>query len=209
MQGATDEQLRSLFDEIIRTHGDLRNRVSPRYRYDERWADFVHCLGLDGYRMEGESLVARDPTVEGTAPVEDDLTCELQRSRLAEAPEVIRLMTNSGEAFRRVPPDYNGCLTSARVALETVGKGIARVRRSTHVGNFDESRWGQVLAYLRTSGLITQEEEEGIAGVYGFASLGAHRPIGLTEEETARLGRSLAASMCYFLVKRYNGGASP
>lgn len=207
LQGATDEQLHGLLDEIIRTQGDLRNRVAPRYRYDERWDDFIHCLGLDGYRLEGRRLVAMDPTVEGAVPIEDDLTRELDQSVLNETPEIIRLMAASGEAFRRAPPDYNGCLTSARVALETLGKGIARARRARHPGNFDETRWGQVLAYLRVSGLVTQEEEEGIAGVYAFISAGAHRPLGLTEEETARLGRSLAASMCYFLVKRQNAGA--
>lgn len=208
MEGASEEQLRGLLDEIIRTSGDLRSRIAPRYRHDERWRDLFFCLNLDGYRLEaGERLVAVDPTVEGAAPVEDDLTAELNRSRLAESQEIVRLINSSGDAFRRAPPDYNGCLTTARVALETLGRAIARSRLAAHPGNFDETRWGQVLAYLRTSGLVSVEEEQGIAGVYGFVSPGAHRPIGLTEQETARLGRSLAAAMSYFLIKRHNGGA--
>jgi hypothetical protein len=58
---------------------------------------------------------------------------------------------------------------------------------------------------LRTSGLITTEEEKVLAGVYGFLSAGAHQPIGFTAQEMARYGRSLAAYMSYFLIKRYNG----
>ena len=113
-------------------------------------------------------------------------------------------MENSATAFRRSPPDYNGCLSNARVALQTLATAIANVRTTTHPGSFDETKWGQILAYLRTSGLITKSEEEGLAGVSSFVSPGAHTPVGISEEEFARLGRSLVASMCYFLVKRYN-----
>ena len=63
-----------------------------------------------------------------------------------------------------------------------------------------------MLAYLRTSGFITGNEEQGIAGAYGFISPGAHTPVGMTEEEMVRLGRSLMASVSYFLIKRYNVG---
>ncbi len=114
------------------------------------------------------------------------------------------MMENSATAFRRSPPDYNGCLSNARVALQTLATAIANVRTTTHPGSFDETKWGQILAYLRTSGLITKSEEEGLAGVFSFVSPGAHTPVGISEEEIARLGRSLVASMCYFLVKRYN-----
>jgi hypothetical protein len=31
--------IESLIDEVVRTNGDLRNRVSPRYRFDERWGN--------------------------------------------------------------------------------------------------------------------------------------------------------------------------
>ena len=82
---------------------------------------------------------------------------------------------------------------------------IAEARRAKQGGNFDASSWGQVLAYLRTSGLITEQEETGISGVFTFVSPGAHTLVGLTEREMARLGRSLIAHMCYFLVKRFNG----
>ena len=154
--------------------------------------------------MNGNNLLPVDPTIEGTITWEDDLSQELSRSGLQQAGEILRVMQASGEAFRRMPPDYNACLSNARVTLETLARDIAKSRQSRHPGSFDETRWGQVVAYLRTSGLISVQEEEGITGVFTFVSPGAHAPVGLDESEMARLGRSLVASMCYFLVKRHN-----
>jgi hypothetical protein len=71
--------------------------------------------------------------------------------------------------------------------------------------NYNASKWGTVISYLRTAGLITLEEEKGLAGVYGFVSPGSHRPVGVSEEQMARLGRSLALGMCWFLLKRKLG----
>src|SRR5262249_42459991 len=154
---------------------------------------------LNGYRIEDRELRAIDPTIEGAEPLEDDLSLELGKSGLVEADEILRLLNNSADAYRRQPPDYNGCLSNGRVALETLARGIAKARKTAHPGSFDETKWGQVLEYLRTSGLITKRQEEGIAGVYSLVSEGAHAPVGLTEQEFARLGRSLVNAMCYFL----------
>ena len=70
---------------------------------------------------------------------------------------------------------------------------------------FDETKWGQVAAHLRTSGVISLEEEKGLVGVFTFVSPGAHTTIGLAENEMARLGRTFVIGMCYFLIKRHNG----
>jgi len=199
---ANDEQLHGFLEEIVRTTGDLRYRVYPRYRYDQRWDDLIRCLLLDGYKVENSSLASVDPAIEGVAP-EDDLTAEISGSGLAEREEIIRLLESSANAFRRVPPDYNACLADARVALQTLATAIAKVRVATFPGSFDETKWGQVLAYLRTSGLITKPEEDGLSGVFSFVSPGAHIPVDVSDEEMARLGRSLTVSMCYFLVKRF------
>ena len=93
-----------------------------------------------------------------------------------------------------------------RLALETAARDIARERQNSRSGNYAELRWGPALAYLKTSGFITQEEEKGLVGVYGFVSPGAHRPVEPDELEMARLGRSLSIGMLYFLVKRYMEG---
>ena len=54
-----------------------------------------------------------------------------------------------------------------------------------------------------TSGEITVEEEKGLAGVFGFLSPGAHRPVGIPEDQMTRLGRSFALNMCWFLLKNH------
>ena len=202
---ASEDRVHSLLAEVIRTQGDLRNRVSPRYRYDERWDDLVRCLHLDGYTIRDKDLVAADPTIEASPPLEDDLSSELQRSGLSQALGITQLLEKSADAFRRIPPDYNGCLTNARVALQTTATAIASAWQEKHPGTYDHTKWGEVLTYLRRSSFVTEAEEKGLAGVFGFVSPGAHIPIGFTQDEMVRLARSLIASMCYFLIKRYKG----
>ncbi|UVT20557.1 MAG: hypothetical protein H8K03_01150 [Nitrospira sp.] len=202
---ATDHQIRNLLDEVLRTQNTLRFDVSPRYRFDERFKDLKLCLLLDGLQVEGSQLIQVEPTVDGADQPEDALSRELKSSGLPNREDIIRVLTNSAEAFRKSPPDFNGCLSNARVALQTLATDIAKGRRVRYPGSFDENLWGQVLAYLRTSDLISKREEDGLSGVFTFVSPGAHSPVGLDEAEMTRLGRSLIVSMCYFLVKRHNG----
>ena len=206
---ATALQLEELVQEIARTRNSMRTGVSPRYRFDERWGDFRLCLGLDGYvderneyDLEPDRFVPAEPFIEGAYAVEDDLTKELRRSGLPEAEGIIEVLDGSASAFRS--GDFSGCLNNARVALQTLATSIAGVRLSCHPGNFDETKWGQVIAYLRTSNFVTQQQERGLTGVFGLINPGSHTPIGFNEEEFARLGRSLAVSVCYFLSKRVN-----
>lgn len=206
MRKVPEERLHGLLEEVARTQGDLRYRVQPRYRYDERWDDLTRCLALDGYRVDPSqrTLTPIDPTIEGTLPADDALSQELKQSTLPQTDDILALMERSAQAFRQSPPDHNAALANARVALETLARAIARARLPKRPASFDETKWGQVLAYLRTSAFITDKEEQGLAGVYSFVSPGAHTPIGFTDEEMVRLGRSLVASMCYFLAKLHN-----
>ena len=144
-----------------------------------------------------------EPSIEGGEALEDDMTSALMESGLDKAEEIVKTLENSAEAFRRNPPNYNSCLSEARVALQTLATGIADSRQRSRPRPFNRNKWGEVIAYLRVSGLITNEEEEGLAGVFKFVSPGAHRPVGSDEEEMARLGRALVVSMCYFLVKAF------
>ena len=203
IQATPPDQLSSLFSEVIRTKRNLRSQVKPRYRYEESWADLKLCLFLDGYNIGDGQLVAVDPTIEDAEALSDDLTQSIIECGLPQAKEIIRILDNSTGAFRRVPPDFNACLTQARVALQTIATSIADDRQGSHPGNYDRSKWGQILSYLRKSGFITTQEEKGLAGVFGFVSPGAHEPFGPDDIETARLGRSLTIGMIYFLVKRY------
>jgi len=202
--------IRELMQEIARARGRLRNSVSPRYRFDERWRDLSLCIQLDGYALgrdeygnELDQFVPIEPALEGADTAEDDLTKELRRSRISKSEDVIRLLEESANLFRS--GDFlNGCLNNARVALQTLATEIAQARISQHPAVYDPSKWGQVIAYLRKSGFLAKEQEEGLSGVFSFLSPGSHVPIGLSEQEFARLGRSFAVSMCYFLSKQYN-----
>jgi hypothetical protein len=204
-----EQQLGAVLEETLRMSGTLRAAYpGSKWHYDERMQDFELCAAIDGYRLEPSAmnggsksytLVAAEPTLAGTVAVEDDLTTALNASNLPDTANILALLNNSATAFAHQPPDYNACLAEARAALETLGISIARVRGGAPAG------WGQALLFLRQNGLITPEEEKGIAGVYGFVSFGAHQHVALTEQEMTRLGRSLIISVCYFLVKEHNG----
>ncbi len=208
---ASGEQIGNVLEEALRTHGALRYQISPRYRFNERWNDLLLCLELDGYRRgldeyerETATFVPTEPAIEGVQAVEDDLAAELRRSGLPDADEIARVIENSADAFRR--GDFNACLGNARVALQSSATSIANQRQTSHSGSFDPSKWGQVAAYLRVSGFITEQQEAGLTGAFSFASPGAHTPVGFSEQEFARLGRSRALGFCYFLVKHFNAG---
>ena len=196
-----EEVVLSILDEIIRTGGDLRSRVNPKYRYDERMADLKRCLQLDGHIVSKEGLIPIDPSIDDAPPMDDDLVQALKLSGLPLAEEIIRKINSSAESFRAAVPNYNACLNDIRVALESLAAAIAQLRTTPDSPSYDPTKWGSILGFLRLRGLITQEEERGLAGVYGFISPGSHRPLGLSEDQMARLGRSLALGMCWFLVK--------
>lgn len=190
-----------VLSEVVATQGDLRTRVNPKYRFDERMRDLKQCLLLDGYIVQDERLVQTDPSIADAAPLEDDLMEALQNSGASRAQEIIAKINDSAGAFRATPPDYNASLVNARVALETLAGDVAsRLQDPT---TYNPSKWGEVLAFLRSGGEITVEEEKGLAGVFGFLSPGAHRPVGIPEDQMTRLGRSFALNMCWFLLRNH------
>jgi hypothetical protein len=196
----------AVVEEVVRTNLSLSSPIKPRYRFSERFDDLKRCLILDGYLVEGSSLVALDPSIADTPPLDDDLHKALASSNLDGDGEIAHKLNDSVDSFRRSPPDLNACLTNARVALEATARAIARSRSEQAESEYDPAKWGSIIAFLRSSGFFSQEEERGLAGVYAFLSPGAHRPLGLTDEEASRLGRSLALSMTWYLVKRHSSG---
>jgi hypothetical protein len=161
------------------------------------------CLLLDGYVFDNRKLVPLDPSITEGPPLEDDLIRELNASGLPGAGEVIQKLEQSAQAFRGSPPNFNSCLNDARVSLQSIATQIAKVRLASHPVSFDPTKWGAVIAYLKSTDFITDDEEKGLVGVFGFVSPGSHRPLGLSGQEFARLGRSFVAGICWFLVKRY------
>jgi hypothetical protein len=205
LRGLDDRTIMLALSEVVATSGDLRARVNPKYRFDERMHDLAQCLLLDGYIIQDKKLVQTDPSIADAVPLEDDLITALRTSGAPRAQDIITKINDSAEAFRATPPDYNASLVNARVALETLAGDVAADVASRLQGPtiYNPSKWGEVLSFLRTSGEITTEEEKGLAGVFGFLSPGAHRPVGIPEDQMTRLGRSFALNMCWFLLKNH------
>jgi hypothetical protein len=193
----------AVLEEVVRTNGDLSNQIKPRYRFTERFDDLKRCLALDGYVVTEREMKPLDPSIVDSAPVEDDLVRALKATDLDASGEIVQKLNDSAESFRRTPPDYNACLTDARVGLESIAREIAKSHFRSDPPEYDPAKWGSIVAHLRTKAFFSLEEERGLVGVYALLSPAAHRPIGLTEEEASRLGRSLALNMCWYLVKRY------
>ena len=203
LQNAGGEQALAIAAEAVATRSALRHSVSPKARFDERFGDFERCLQLDGYAIgEGSRLQRTDPSLAGAPPVEDDLIVALLASAAPSRLEIVRKIQDSAQAFRAAPSDFNAALTNARVALETMARDVAAgLLAPGEAPPYNPAKWGDVLAFLKTRGEITQEEERGLAGVYGFVSPGAHRSVGISEEQMTRLGRTLALNMCWFLLQ--------
>lgn len=207
--GASDGQVTDILQELARTSRAIQSQISPKVRYDEPWADLELCLQLDNivrakdeYGRDLGYFIPTEPVVDGVQPVDDDLTGKLNRSALEGVDIILSMIEESANAFRA--GNRNACLNAARIALQTLARTIAVRRRAIHPGNFTEDKWGQVVAYLRTSGFIDENKEAGLAGVYSFISPGSHMPLGISDLEFARLGRTLAFSCCYFLIKAVN-----
>lgn len=184
-----------LVEETVSTKQDLRSRITPRYKFDERWNDFEKCLFLDGYKINGNSLVLIEPNIEGVLAFEDDLTNEIANSSLFRKDEIIQLINDSATSFKT--NDFNGCLSKARISIETMIRGISE-DKFTFTNN-----WGSSLSKLRIEAFITQDEENAIASTYTLISNGSHIPLGFTEEEYTRYSRNLIMSVCYYIIKRY------
>ncbi|MBV5277576.1 MAG: hypothetical protein J0647_00745 [Campylobacteraceae bacterium] len=191
----TSSTLDNLLSEIISTKQELRSKISPKYRFDERWDDFAKCLFLDGYKIVGAKLVTLEPTIDGVLALEDDLTNEIKNSTLYKQVEIIKLIEDSANSFKK--SDFNGCLSNARIAIETMVRAISEDKFSF------QDIWGRSLSKLKTENFITKDEENAISATYTFVSNGSHGPLGFTDEEYARYGRNLIMGVCYYMIKKY------
>lgn len=208
IRSLTDGQLMAVVAEVVATTADLRHRINPKARFDARMHDLTQCLMLDGYQVEGGLLLQLDPTLSDAAPVDDDLLAALRVCSLPRAAAIVMKVEDSAQAFRQSEPDYNAALVNARVALETLAGDVASEVPPSLVHGapaLDLTKWGSIIGFLRAAGLISLEEERGLAGVYALLSVGAHRPvgIGISQAQMTRLGRSFALNMAWFLLQTH------
>jgi len=202
---AHPESVLSLVTELVETAQTLRNSVTPKYTFDDRYEDFRKCMLLDGWRLEwGREVVRIEPIVEGVAAFQDDLTTELRKTGLPDLEDILHRIEQSATDFVAVPPDFNGCLTNARIAVETLCRDIAAIYHGKNGGEYNEALFGSIVTYLRLQGFLAKPEEAGLTGIYTLASQGAHRPMGFTEEEWTRLGRNMLISVAFYVVKKFN-----
>jgi hypothetical protein len=202
MTGGADEPVGSLITELVGQQNQLRHNAPTRHVFDTRVRDLGRWLFHDGLSVEDGRLVALGAAVEEATGVRDLLLDELAASGLDADRALERAVNEAAQAFRSDPPDFNESTTKVRIALETVARRAApalAVRR-----NIPADTWGAALAFFRVSaGLLTLQEEQALSAVYTLISPGAHRPTGLTDDEWARLARTLALSATYFLIRKY------
>ena len=201
--------VRDLIREIGVTKGAVRHESYPKYKFDNRFADLENHLKLDGFRFRAEGddypqdgeLISVDPAIQGTnlAPV-DMLVHEIERSnRLDEEAKnsVKGALNESTENFMR--GNHTACLSSARVALDVLAKGISK-----------KGKWGEALHQMAECGLITgrgrrekNSDEACLSELYGWVSDTASHNH-LSDEEKALFGRRIILSMCLFLIRVAN-----
>ena len=148
LRSATDEEILLVVDEIARTSGDLRSRISLKYRHDERISDLSRFLNLDGYIVDGKKVIPVDPLICDSPPLEDDLLEALRQSGLSESEIISSKINDSTEAFRASPPKYNACLNDVRVSLESLARSITRAFESEDSPTYDPAKWGSILNFL-------------------------------------------------------------
>ena len=181
----------------IRHSAPTRHVLIPELAI-ERW------LFHDGLSVNDGRLVALAPAVEEATGIRDRLLEELAASGLDADRALDRALNEAAEAFRSQPPDFNESTTKVRIALETIARRAAPTIAAHRGIPAPGDTWGAALGFLRmTAQLMTVQEEQAVSAVYTLICPGAHRPVGLTDEEWARLARTFALSATYFLVRKY------
>lgn len=203
MKQATDEQIQPMLIEMLAVNKSLRAGAPVKHVFDDAVEELERWALYDGWTVDAGSLVRVTPLAEEVTGIRDKLAEDLGASGIDRDGAIRATLAGSSKDFVSQPPDFNGSITKARIALETTARraaaGIAAVRSVPYPDN----SWGRALALLKTQGVIEQTEEKTLAQVYTFVSPSAHVPKGVSEEEWARLARAFSVSITYFLLKKF------
>jgi hypothetical protein len=203
LESSSPEQVGELVSELAREASTIRVGASPKYAFDGRFREVERWLLHDGWKVEYNQLVRVGPAAEEATGVRDALLALLGSSGIDTDEGIRGGIRKAAEAFVKEPPDYNASVTHVRIALETTARRCAQARASSGGAPYPDDSWGKALQYLKIAGVLSQSEEELLARTYTFISPGAHVPIGMTDEEWARLARTFALSTCFFLLKQH------
>lgn len=200
LEEVEEDDLMALVREVVETRGSLRTTVSPRYTFDEAFRDFERWLLHDGWRVEDGEVYRIGPAVEDVVEVRDRLYERLTESSLDEDGAIADRIDQSAEALHTEVPDFNASGTNARIALETFVRRVAGRLARERDEDGPTDRWGPALQYLEAVDFLDEDEEDAIASLYTFVSDAAHVPV--SDEEWARLVRTLSLSTCYYLSSK-------
>jgi hypothetical protein len=201
IQRSSDVEVRNLLVELMTNTRAIRADAPTKYVFEDRLRDLEAWLRHDGWRVEDGALVRETPAIEEATMVRDLLIETLERSPLDAEGKIREQIRKAAEDFVTDPPDLNSSTTHVRVALETIARSGAATIAARVQDPLPDDRWGAALTYLRQWQILTPDAEKGIAAAYSFISDGAHVPKGLSDLEWARLVRTIALSMAYFLVQ--------
>lgn len=215
--GITDSRLPPLWEVLKETNADaiqpmlvellaankvLRAAAPVKHVFDAAVNELGRWALHDGWTIEGTEMVRVTPLAEEVTGIRDKLTEDLATSGLDEDGAIRAALEGSSKDFVAQPPDFNGSITKARIALETVARRAAECIATAMGEAYPDNSWGRALAFLKVQTVIEQTEEDILARVYTFASPGAHIPKGITAEEWARLARTFSVSSAYFLLRK-------
>ena len=202
VENAADETVQSMLVELVSTNKALRTKALIKNVFDEAVGELKRWALHDGWIVDGAVLVRVTPLAEEVTGLRDKLTEDLAASGLDQDGSIRAALDDSSKDFVAEPPDFNGSITKARIALETVARKAAGRIAVKRAVAYSEDSWGRALALLKSQSVIEQGEEDILARVYTFVSPGAHVPKGITAEEWARLARTISVSSTYFLLRK-------
>lgn len=208
LEGAPPEGVWSLVSELARETAAIRAGAPTKYVFDGRWREVQRWLLHDGWTVESGELVRIAPAAEEATGIRDALIETLAASDLDWDTGIRTSIKKASEAFVREPPDYNASVTNVRIALETTARRAATARAAAGGPPYPNDSWGLALAYLRSTGVLTVQEEEVLARLYTFTSPAAHVPTGITQEEWARLARTFGLGACFFILRKHQAPPS-
>ncbi len=205
LDSAPPEALKAMLSELLTSNKILYSAAPVKHVFTSGVADLARWALHDGWIVENDTLVRITPAAEEATGIRDKFLQDIRSSGLDGDRAIESAVETSSKSFVATPPDFNDSTTKVRIALETMARRAARaIAKKTHGDYRDESgSWGKALAFLRSTGVIEQKEEEILARVYTFISPGAHIPKGVTAEEWARLARTFGLSSAYFLLRKY------
>lgn len=201
---ASAEQVRGLLIEILGDTISVRRDAPHKGVFDSRVEDLNRRLRTDGFEVVDRTLTQLAPAAGAASQISDYLESVLSQSTLDQDGAIREKLRESHDHMSCAPPDLNGSTIKARIALETIARRAASSIATTRGRTSPNDIWGAALNFLRTEGVITQDEENAISTFYKLISPGAHVPTGLTDEQWAILARTFVISSAYFLTQKHS-----